>query len=72
MLQISRVTAFTVSELSRENQQWGVEGGINPPPPLPSPSLGLKNKYLTVTVLELKTLDTTGKSNILFTYVCLA
>ena len=70
MLQISRVTAFTVSELSRENQQWGVGGGINPPPP--SPSLGLKNKYLTVTVLELKTLDTTGKSNILFTYVYLA
>ena len=44
MLQNARVTAFTVSELLRENQQEG-EGKINPPPPptLHQPSrLGLK------------------------------
>ena len=41
MLQNARVTAFTVSELLRENQQEG-EGKINPPP-LHQPSrLGLK------------------------------
>ena len=32
MLQNARVTAFTVSELLRENQQEG-EGKITPPPP---------------------------------------
>ena len=37
MPQNARVTAFTVCELLRENQQ----GGLNYPPPLP-PRLGLK------------------------------
>ena len=38
MLQIASVTAFTISELLRENQQ---EGKITPPPPSP-PRLGLR------------------------------
>ena len=37
MLQNARVTAFTISELLRENQQ-----GYNYLPPLPPPKLGLK------------------------------
>ena len=39
MLQNIRVTAFTVSELLRENQKWGVK---LPPPP---PRLGLKHLF---------------------------
>ena len=38
MLQNSRVTAFTVSELLRENQyKQGGGGKITPPPPPPPP-----------------------------------
>ena len=37
MLQNARVTIFTVSELLRENKQWGRGKIIN----LPSPRLGL-------------------------------
>ena len=33
MLQNARLTAFTVSELLRENQQEGEEGGVLPTPP---------------------------------------
>ena len=38
MLQNARVTAFTVSELLKENQQ-----GVKLPPP--PPRLGLRNKF---------------------------
>ena len=43
MLQNARLTAFTVSELLRENQQEGEEGGYYPLPPV---RLGLKNSYI--------------------------
>ena len=47
MLQNSRVTAFTVSDLLRENQQDGGEGGVKlPPPPPPPPRLGLKALFV--------------------------
>ena len=36
-----RVTAFTVSELLRKNQQGEWEGAVKLPPPLPPPRLGL-------------------------------
>ena len=42
MLQNARVTAFTISELLRENQQGGKGGERIPPPPAPPPPrLGL-------------------------------
>ena len=49
MLQNARVTAFTVSELFRENQQQrgGAEGRGNPP--THTPRLGFKNFCYTVT-----------------------
>ena len=37
MLQNARVTAFTISELLKENQQWGLP--LQPPPPPPPPPL---------------------------------
>ena len=40
MLQNARVTAFTVSELLKENQQGG--GSVKLPPPPRSSRLGLK------------------------------
>ena len=44
MLQNARATAFTVSELLRENQQG--KGGELPPPAPSSPRLGLKNNFM--------------------------
>ena len=51
MLQNSRVIAFTVSELLRENQQDGGRGGwggvkLSLPPPPPPPRLGLKALFV--------------------------
>ena len=49
MLQNSRVTAFTVSELLRENQQDGGRGGgvkLPLPPQPPPPRLGLKALFV--------------------------
>ena len=46
MLQNSRVTAFTVSDLLRENQQDGGEGGVKLPPPPPPTRLGLKALFV--------------------------
>ena len=42
MLQNARVTAFTVSELLKENQQGGGSVKLPPPPPPRSSRLGLK------------------------------
>ena len=50
MLQNARVTAFTVSELLRENQEG--EGGEI----IPSSSLGLKVKINSVIIFALKAL----------------
>ena len=47
MLQNSRVTAFTVFELLRENQLVCVGGGVKITPP-PSPRLGVKHKQRNV------------------------
>ena len=41
MLQNARITAFTISELLRVNQQWG--RGVKSPPPLPRLGLKLPN-----------------------------
>ena len=49
MLQNSRVIAFTVSELLRENQQDGGRGAgvkLSLPPPPPPPRLGLKALFV--------------------------
>ena len=44
MLQNARATAFTNSELLRENQQG--KGGELPPPAPSPPRLGLKNNFV--------------------------
>ena len=47
MLQNSRFTAFTVSELLRENQWGGGGGGIICPPPQP-PQIRVKGTLLSL------------------------
>ena len=48
MLQKARVTAFTVSELSRENQQGGRVGVKLPPPTPPTPPASASHNQIRV------------------------
>ena len=54
MLQISRITAFTVFELLRDNQLGG-GGGVKLPAAPPTPRLGLKTMIETVTYHDVLT-----------------
>ena len=64
MLQNARVTAFTVSELLRENQLEGGDKITPPPPPTHTHPLGLRKLQTSRLKIDLKIFSGTTFFNI--------